>query len=101
MANINMLNDLKIKKAKSKEKSYTLSDGSGLQLLIKTNEHKLWEFRFKSPTTLKTRKTSFGLYPQVSLLNARKKEILFLIFLLKKLILWIISKKKKKRFKIK
>ena len=60
MANMNILSDLKIKKAKSKEKSYTLSDGSGLQLLIKTKEHKLWEFRFKSPSTLKTRKTSFG-----------------------------------------
>lgn len=101
MANMNILSDLKIKKAKSKEKYYTLSDGSGLQLLVKENDYKLWEFRFTSPITSKTRKTSFGLYPQVSLLNARKKEILFFIFLLKKLILWIISKKKKKRFKIK
>ena len=77
MANMNILSDLKIKKSKAKEKPYILTDGYGLQLLIKPNEHKLWEFRFKSPTTLKTRKTSFGLYPQVSLLNARKKRDTF------------------------
>lgn len=68
------LTDSKIKNAKPKEKAYTLSDGQGLQLLIKTNGSKLWEFFYKSPATLKRRKTSFGVYPTISLINARKKR---------------------------
>ena len=60
-------------KLKAKEKPYTLSDGDGLSLLIKTDGKKLWEFRYTSPTTLKRRKTSLGKYPDVSLVLARKK----------------------------
>lgn len=73
------LTDSRIKNAKPKEKNYTLSDGNGLQLLIKTNKTKLWEFVFKSPTLNKRRKTSFGNYPtQTSLLNAREKRTEYL-----------------------
>ncbi|MBT7118088.1 MAG: tyrosine-type recombinase/integrase [Candidatus Marinimicrobia bacterium] len=68
------LNDTKIKNTKIKEKNYTLADGSGLQLLIKSNCTKLWEFIYKSPTKLKRRKTSFGNYPTVSLKQARTKR---------------------------
>ncbi len=68
------LNDTKIKTSKPTEKNYTLSDGKGLQLLIKPNGTKLWEFYYTSPATLKRRKTSFGVYPSVSLVNARKKR---------------------------
>lgn len=68
------LKDLTIKKAKPKEKDYTLSDGGGLQLLIKSNSSKLWEFYYPSPSTFKRRKTSFGVYPDVSLLQAREKR---------------------------
>jgi integrase len=73
------LTDTRIKNAKPKEKNYTLSDGNGLQLLIKINKTKLWEFVFKSPTLNKRRKTSFGNYPtQTSLLNAREKRTEYL-----------------------
>lgn len=51
-----------IKKYKPKEKTYTKSDGQGLQLLIKPNGTKLWEFYFFSPIFLKRRKTTFGVY---------------------------------------
>ena len=68
------LNDTQIKNAKPKEKNYTLSDGNGLQLLIKASSTKLWEFYYKSPTETKRKKTSFGTYPNVSLVNARKKR---------------------------
>lgn len=68
------LKDLTIKKAKPKEKDYTLPDGGGLQLLIKTSGSKLWEFYYQSPTTLKRRKTSFGTYPQTTLIQAREKS---------------------------
>jgi len=50
------LNDTQIKNSKAKDKTYTISDGQGLQILIKPNNSKLWEFYYKSPTTLKRRK---------------------------------------------
>lgn len=40
------LSDMQIKNAKPKEKDYTLTDGDGLQLLIKANGTKLWEIRY-------------------------------------------------------
>jgi integrase len=70
----NLLNDTKVKNLKPKEKDYTETDGNGLQLLVKTNGKKLWEFRFSSPIINKRRKTSFGNYPETSLKTARKKR---------------------------
>jgi integrase len=72
------LTDTTVKSAKAKEKAYTLSDGQGLQLLIKPNGTKLWEFRFNSPTILKRRKTSLGTYPTVSLSVARIERLKYL-----------------------
>jgi hypothetical protein len=70
--------DTKIRNAKPKKnkdgliKDYALSDGNGLQLLIKANGKKLWEFIYKSPTTLKRRKSTFGNYPQTTIITARE-----------------------------
>jgi len=67
------LTDTKIKKSKPKDKDYTLTDGYGLQILIKPNNKKRWEFIFKSPTQNKRRKLPLGYYPeQVTLSTARK-----------------------------
>lgn len=66
------LTDTKIKNAKDKD--YTLADGQGLHLLIKKSGSKLWEFIYKSPVTLKRRKTSIGTYPNVTLVTSRKKR---------------------------
>ena len=68
------LNDKQIKALKPKEKAYTKADGNGLQLLVKPNGSKLWEFFYKSPTLLKRRKTSFGTYPETKLIIARNKR---------------------------
>jgi len=68
------LSDSKIKEAKFKDKNYTLSDGKGLHLLIKSSGSKLWEYIYISPTTRKRRKTSFGTYPNITLKNARLKR---------------------------
>ena len=64
------LNDTLIKTAKFKDKDYTLADGDGLQLLVKTIGSKVWEVRY----TLngKTTKTTIGTYPKTSLAIARK-----------------------------
>ena len=72
------LTDSKIKNSKSDDKDYSITDGQGLQLLIKKNGSKLWEFRYYSPITNTRRKTSLGNYPNVSLANARKKRAEYL-----------------------
>lgn len=66
------LTDTQIKTAKPKEKDYTLSDGYGLYLLIKTTGSKIWRFNYIRPSTNKRALISFGHYPQVSLMEARK-----------------------------
>jgi integrase len=71
---VTKLNDKQIQALKAKEKAYTKADGNGLQLLIKPNGSKLWEFIYKSPTQDKRRKTSFGTYPDTSLSTARSKR---------------------------
>jgi len=63
-----------IEDGKRKNKDYTLSDGNGLQLLVKTNGKKLWEFFYIRQSTQKRAKTSFGIYPKVSLKDARNKR---------------------------
>jgi integrase len=68
------LNDTQIKTATIKDKDYTLADGKGLHLLVKTSGVKIWEFVFISPLTKKRRKKSLGSYPNVTLANAREKR---------------------------
>lgn len=70
---LSKIQPLTLKSIKPKDKDYTVADGNGLSLLIKTDGKKLWEFRYTSPTLHKKRKTSFGYYPDVSLAVARDK----------------------------
>ena len=68
------LTNTEVKQAKPKEKVYTLSDGGGLQLRIKPNGSKLWLFDYIRPHTKKRTCLSFGLFPALSLADARKKR---------------------------
>lgn len=68
------LSDTKLKSAKPKDKDYTLQDGNGLYLLIKTTGSKIWRFNYYRPITKKRALISFGSYPTVSLLDARLKR---------------------------
>lgn len=68
------LSDAEIKRAKILEKDYALYDGSGLQLTVRTNGSKIFEFRYKSPTTQKAQKITLGKYPILSLFEAREKR---------------------------
>ena len=68
------LNDTQIKQAKPKEKEYSLSDGSGLQLSIRPNGTKSWIFKYYKPFTKKRTNLSFGQYPQITLAAARIKR---------------------------
>lgn len=66
------LTDTAIKNAKPKEKEYTLPDGNGLQLVIKTDGRKFWEIRYT--INGKAKQTTAGTYPTVSLKDARAKR---------------------------
>ena len=43
------LTNNEILKAKPREKDFTLHDGDGLFLLVKTSGKKLWRFRYQRP----------------------------------------------------
>lgn len=71
------LTDTKVKNAKPKKigsivKKNTLSDGNGLSLLITENGKKGWRLRYRFLGKYKF--MSLGIYPQVSLSDARKKR---------------------------
>ncbi|WP_044417608.1 tyrosine-type recombinase/integrase [Halarcobacter anaerophilus] len=63
------LTDKEIKAAKPKEKQYKLSDGQSLYLIIKSNGTKFFRFDFKFEN--KRKSMSFGVYPEVTLSEAR------------------------------
>ncbi|MEI6207273.1 MAG: integrase arm-type DNA-binding domain-containing protein [Desulfuromonadales bacterium] len=65
------ISELKVQKARPKDKSYRLNDGEGLYLLVTPSGGKLWRFDYTFAKT--TRKTlAFGPYPEISLVEARK-----------------------------
>lgn len=66
------LSDTEIKKAKPKDKEYSLADGQGLQLRIRPNGSKSWLYNYTSPTRQKRTNLGFGQYPEVSLKLARE-----------------------------
>lgn len=65
-----------VERSKPQDKDYTLQDGDGLYLLIKSNGSKSWRFNYYRPgvTPKKRVLLSFGLYPDVSLAAAREKR---------------------------
>ena len=69
---INNLSDSTIKAAKSKEKTYCLSDGGNLFLEITTTETKSWRYNYRFNGKSKTYR--FGRYPFISLTEAREKR---------------------------
>lgn len=66
------LTNAKIKNAKPKDKEYGLSDGQKLSLRVKPNGSKLWLFKYQRPYSKNRTNISFGSYPEVSLIAARK-----------------------------
>ena len=66
-----MLNNTQIKNAKAKEKQYRLSDGNGLYLEITPKGSKRWRWRYRYAR--KEKMLSLGLYPAVSLKQARER----------------------------
>ncbi|MFL9926276.1 integrase arm-type DNA-binding domain-containing protein [Herbaspirillum lusitanum] len=69
---IEPLKDLQVKNAKPKDKSYKLSDGGGLYLLITPAGSKGWRLKYLYQG--KEKLISLGTYPEVGLQEARKKR---------------------------
>jgi integrase len=67
-----MLTDVAVRKAKAAEKPYKMADGLGLYLLVTTTGVRSWrmDYRFNN----KRRTITFGLYPDVPIVDARKKR---------------------------
>lgn len=71
------LNEVKVRNAKPKEKPYKLSDSEGLYLYITETGGKLWRFKYRFDNDGKGKKEkllAFGKYPEISLLDARKRR---------------------------
>lgn len=67
-----LLSDTKVRNAKPKDKPYKLSDGRGLYLLVNINGSKYW--RFKYHFNLKEKVLALGVYPDVTLAQARDRR---------------------------
>lgn len=66
------LNARQIDTAKPRDKEYKLTDGGGLYLLIKPNGAKYWRLKYR--VLGKEKKLSIGVYPDISLSDARLKR---------------------------
>lgn len=64
------LSDLQIKQAKPEAKDWWLSDEKGLRLLVKSNGSKYWRLKYRFSGKQKT--LALGVYPDVSLKDARQ-----------------------------
>ncbi|PHM41641.1 integrase [Xenorhabdus szentirmaii] len=67
-------NARQIEAAKPKEKTYKLADGGGLYLEITSRGSKYWRMKYRRPTDKKEDRLAFGVYPVVSLADARAKR---------------------------
>lgn len=66
------LTDIKIKNAEIKDKSYKLSDEKGLFLFINNKGYKYWRFKYRY--NKKEKLLALGVYPEISLKDARNKR---------------------------
>lgn len=67
------LTDTKIRQAKIKAKPYKLGDGDGLYVLVHPNGSKYW--RFKYLINGKEKLLALGVYPEITLVEAREKRL--------------------------
>ncbi|AIT21250.1 tyrosine-type recombinase/integrase [Burkholderia thailandensis] len=64
------LTDLKVRRAKPAEQPYRLADGKGLYLQVMPNGSRYWRMKYRFDG--KEKLASFGVYPEVSLAEARQ-----------------------------
>ena len=66
------LNARQIETAKPKDKPFKMADGGGLYLLVKTNGSRYWRLKYRIDG--KEKLLALGVYPDVSLADARAKR---------------------------
>ncbi len=66
------LNARQVETVKPKEKSYKLTDGGGLYLEVSASGAKYWRMKYRYGG--KEKRIAFGVYPHVSLADARQKR---------------------------
>jgi hypothetical protein len=64
-----MVTDIKCKAAKAKNKIYAMYDVDGLYLEVAPNGGKYWRFSYRFAA--KRKRTALGVYPEISLQEAR------------------------------
>jgi integrase len=67
-----MLTDLRCRKATPREKAYKLADEKGLHLYVTPAGARSWRMKYRFAD--KERQLTFGLYPEVSLVDARDRR---------------------------
>ncbi|WGE65896.1 tyrosine-type recombinase/integrase [Actinobacillus equuli subsp. equuli] len=67
------LTNTEVERAKPKDKDYSLMDGQGLFLRVKSNGLKSWLFNYYKPYSTPPKRTNLGIgtYPEISLAQAR------------------------------
>lgn len=68
-----MLNDLKVKQLKAKDKIYRVADHSGLCIEVRIAGTKFWRYRYRYLN--KAKMLTIGQYPEISLSYARSKTM--------------------------
>ena len=69
-----MLTDIKIRQAKSRDKTYKLADGRGLYIEVSTNGSKYWRYKYRVTANGKRREKRLSLgvkWSQVQILPSR------------------------------
>ncbi|MCL1893715.1 MAG: integrase arm-type DNA-binding domain-containing protein [Holophagaceae bacterium] len=66
------LSDINVKRAKPGDTAYKIFDGGGLYLQVEPTGGKLWRYKYRFDG--KEKKVHFGKYPDVSLLEARRRH---------------------------
>ncbi len=64
--------NVQIKEAKPRDADYKMADGGGMYLLVKKNGHKYWRLDYRFHGKRKT--LALGVYPEVSLKEARERR---------------------------
>jgi len=68
------LNARQVETTKPKEKAYKSADGGGLYLEVSTKGSKYWRMKYRRPADKKEDRLAFGVWPTVSLAQARAKR---------------------------
>lgn len=68
------LNARQVETAKPKHKTYKIADGGGLYLEVSAKGSKYWRMKYRRPSDKKEDRLAFGVWPTVTLAQARAKR---------------------------